>query len=209
MAALLVMQRNQGVANKKDKGAGCMRDINDHQSDADLIAKIAGKDRNAFRCLSDRYTKLLFSAAYRLGVDQGQAEDIVQETMLRVWQKAEQWSPEKGAAVKTWLYRIAYNQAVDAKRKEKYTVAVEEQDLAAPELTDKNIEDVQRKKFVRQAIEGLPERQRRALVLCHYQGLSNAEAAEIMGATVKAVEALLVRARKDLYESLKTKQAIL
>lgn len=186
-----------------------MRDVNDNQSDADLIAKIVMQDSDAFRCLSERYMKMLFSAAYRLGVDRQQAEDIVQDTMLKVWQKADQWKPEKGAAVKTWLYRIAYNQAVDVRRKQKQTVPIDDMNLTAQDKTDENMEDQQRTLFVRKAINDLPERQRTALVLCHYQGLSNGEAADVMGSTVKAIEGLLVRARKTLYEDLKTQKGVL
>ena len=203
------MLLNQDAVNKDIRVAAGMAEATAGDSDEDLIAKIVDRDKDAFRVLSDRYMKLLFSAAYRLGVDQGQAEDIVQETMLRVWQKADSWNPEKGAAVKTWLYRIAYNQAVDAKRKEKNVVDIEEQNLQALDATDEKIESIQRRKIVKSAIDGLPERQRTALVLCHFQGLSNTEAAEVMGGTVKAVEGLLVRARKELYRNLKPQQAVL
>lgn len=186
-----------------------MRDINEHQSDEDLIVKIAAKDRDAFRRLTERYMKMLFSAAYRLGVDREQAEDIVQDTMLKIWEKADQWKPDKGAAVRTWLYRIAYNRAVDVRRKEKNTVDVEDQNLSAPEQTDLAIEDSERVTHVRKAINDLSDRQREALVLCHYQGLSNAEAADVMETSVKGIEGLLVRARKTLYEDLKGYKGVL
>lgn len=198
-----------GAIIKNGQMADHMRDINEHQSDADLITKIAAKDRDAFRRLTERYMKMLFAAAYRLGVDRDQAEDIVQDTMLKIWEKADQWNPDKGAAVKTWMYRIAYNQPVDVRRKEKNTVVIEDQNLSASEQTDYAIEDRERVSHVRQAINDLPDRQREALVLCHYQGLSNAEAAEVMGSTVKGIEGLLVRARKTLHEDLKSYKGVL
>lgn len=178
-------------------------------SDDVLIEQIAQKDHGAFGQLTGRYMKLIYHAAYRLGANREQAEDIAQDALLRVWQKAGLYDPEKGASVRTWIYRITYNLAVDAKRKERQTVDIEEQNLPMDGKTDQPLQDKQRAQLVRRAINALPDRQRVALVLCHYKGLSNAEAADVMGATVKAVEGLLVRARKTLYEELKAQKGVL
>lgn len=161
-----------------------------------LMEQIAQNDHVAFGQLIERYMKLIYHAAYRLGANREQAEDIAQDALLRVWQKAGVYDPEKGASVRTWIYRITYNLAIDTKRKERQTVDIEEQNLPIDDKTDRSIQDKQRAQLVRRAINALPDRQRVALVSCHYKGLSNAEAAHIMGATVKAVEGLLVRARK-------------
>ena len=71
------------------------------------------------------------------------------------------------------------------------------------------LQEKQMAQLVRQAISHLPLRQRAALVLCHYQGLSNAEAASILGTSVKAIEGLLVRARQTLQQKLRKQKGML
>lgn len=177
--------------------------------DDELMRRIVARDQRAFRILTDRYMKMLFSAAYRLGTTKEEAEDIVQEAMVRLWQKAESWNPEKGAAVRTWLYRIAYNLAVDLRRKDKPNVVLDNLPLESEDASDRATSEAETGEIVRAAIEKLPERQKTALVLSHYEELGNAEVAEIMNTTVKGIEGLLVRARKTLREALTKHRAAL
>lgn len=175
------------------------------EDDAALMERIALGDREAFRSIVQRYTGLLFAAARRFqGGGSADAEDITQETLLRVWQKAGTWRPDGGASVRTWIYRIAWNLAADQYRRRvterKHAEAPDEEDRSTPETV---MQDDQRSGVVAKALADLPERQRSALVLCHYQGLSNAEAAAVLGTSVKGVEGLLVRARRTLADELK------
>lgn len=182
----------------------------DDISDEELMAEIAKGDREAFRLLAARYTNLFYAVAFRMFPQRADAEDIVQEALLRVWGKAHLWKPGSGAAVSTWLYRLAYNLCIDFKRKAgPPAVELDEDYKDSANGADKNLQDNQTGKIVAAALQKLPERQRAALVLCHYQGLSNAEAAAVMGTSVKGIEGLLVRARKALHEELKIYKELL
>ena len=104
----------------------------------------------------------------------------------------------------TWLHRITHNLCIDYLRKDKSSISSEYEDehegsdrpADAPEKT-------QQLEALRQALEGLPERQRTAIVLSHYQGFSNKEVALIMDISVDALESILARARRSLKAQLK------
>ncbi len=179
-------------------------------ADEDLMTAIAGGDSESFQVLAKRYMNLLYSVAFRMFPQRVDAEEIVQEALLRIWSKAHLWKAGKGASVSTWIYRLAYNLCIDQKRKTKYqTAPLDENMTDGGEAADEKIKGEQASTIVERAVQNLPERQRAALVLCHYQELSNAEAAEIMGTTVKAVEGLLVRARQTLAQDLKKYKGVL
>ena len=180
------------------------------KSDEDLMLCIASGQHEDFQELARRYTKLLYSVAYRMVSQKADAEDIVQESLLRIWSKAHLWKPNSGAAVSTWIYRIAYNLCIDQKRKQKIKMApLDDNEMDMTQRTDRKLEAKQVGKIVGQAIKALPERQKAALLLCHHQGMSNADAAQIMGTSVKAVEGLLVRARQALRADLTKYEGVL
>lgn len=174
----------------------------DAASDEELITRIAAGDRRAFTDFTQRHGDFLFATAVRMMRETFDAQDVVQDTLLRIWQKAGLWRPDGGASVRTWMYRIAYNACIDALRRRKPQTALPET-LVAAETADAAYRLRERRAIVAEALAQLPERQRAALVLCHYQGLSNAEAAAAMGGSVKAVESLLIRARRQMRALLK------
>jgi RNA polymerase sigma-70 factor (ECF subfamily) len=177
-------------------------------SDDILFTRIAKGDRSAFDEFIRRYGDFLYASAMRLLNNPFDAQDVTQDVMVKIWQKAYLWQAEKGASVKTWVYRMTYNTAIDALRRRKNQVALADT-LEAQDSADQFTIDRQRKDIVNQALNTLPERQKAALIFCHYQGLSHSEAAEVMGTTVKSIESLLIRARKQLKETLKTYQEVL
>jgi len=129
-------------------------------------------------------------------------EDIAQEAFSRVWSHAGRWRPIGGggnAKFTTWLYRIVVNLAIDRKRRPVMS-AIDDVDEPVDEADDafKQIHQHQVSDAVAEAIKRLPERQRIALTLCFFEGMSNTDAAGIMGLSVGAVESLLVRARRTL-----------
>jgi RNA polymerase sigma-70 factor (ECF subfamily) len=175
-----------------------------------LIGDIAAGDRDAFRVLTQRYTRLFYAVAMRAGLDRTEAEDVAQDTLLRVWRSADTWRRDGGASVRTWLYRIAWNICTDRLRQRKSPMVELPDDLAATsDGADKIMHDDQRKKIVGAAVAMLPERQRAALILCHYEGLSHAEAGAVLGASAKAVEGLVGRARQELATRLKKYKGVL
>lgn len=174
-------------------------------SDEDLMVQAAQGNEVAFRELAARHDSYLLRLAHRLVGDRGEAEDIVQEALLRLWTNAPRWKPV--ASVRTWLYRVTVNLANDLhRRRGRRRPDAPLTDAAdAPDPAPDPVETLDRDRTGRQvadAIAALPERQRNALVLTYYEGLSNGETAGILGTSVGSVEALLVRARRTLREAL-------
>src|SRR5262249_27149424 len=141
-------------------------------------------------------------AARTLG-ERAAADDIAQEVFARVWTHARSWRPT-GARLTTWLHRIAYNLCLDtiAKRHEQTSETAVEAVDASPDMVARlAVRDIQI--HVNAALAALPENQRVAITLCHYQGLRNSEAAAILDVSVEALESLLARARRTLRDHLR------
>lgn len=175
----------------------------DGLADEALMARIADGDRTAFAALVTRHLDRAVRTAQRVLGDRGEAEDVAQDAFLRVWQHADRWRPE-GGRFTTWLYRVVVNAAIDRLRRPRNAAL---DDVAEPEDEQPNafrtLHQAEVAKSVRGAVGELPERQRTAIALCHYEGLGNIEAAEVMGITVGALESLLIRAKKHLRDQLK------
>jgi RNA polymerase sigma-70 factor (ECF subfamily) len=176
-------------------------------SDEDLMMRIGAGDRNAFGELVRRHLMRAVMLARRVTGSRSDAEDVAQEAFLRVWTKAPQWSLADGrlknARFTTWLYRVVVNLSIDRRRRPSHAPLEAAGD--PPDAADTPIEAMAKSQLSAQvsaAVAALPERQRAALALCFYEGLSNREAAEILSLTPGAVESLLVRARRALRERL-------
>jgi RNA polymerase sigma-70 factor (ECF subfamily) len=170
--------------------------------DESLVAWSAEGDRSAFGALVGRRGGRAFRIAYRILQSRAAAEDVAQEAMLRVWERADRFDPGR-APFTTWLDRIVVNLAIDSKR------------LPVPEPLDRVLEMpdpgagaeehlVRKERWMLtwKALGELPPRQRAALVLTYQEGLSGAETVQIMGVTPKALERLLARGRALLRKRL-------
>lgn len=164
-------------------------------------------DRRAYQSIVAQHCQAISHYAFRMLGNFGDAEDITQETFLRLWLKADQWQASK-AKLTTWLHRIAHNLCIDFIRKHSRLRSLDEaSDLDTDEqtnwqgseleTTERELQD-ERLKKLNIAISELPETQRSALMLCTYSGFSNQEAADIMTISVKALESALARARRNL-----------
>ena len=164
--------------------------------------RIADGDPAASRALVARKLPRILGLAQRMLGDKTEAEDVAQEAFLRVWRQAPKWRPGQ-ARFDTWLHRVSLNLCYDRLRRRREIPTDDPPDLAddgpAP---DRGLEARDTGRRVGAALARLPDRQREAIVLCHYQELGNIEAAAIMGVTVEALESLLSRGRRSLRAAL-------
>lgn len=170
--------------------------------DAELLQAIAGGDRSAFDRLSRRHLDRAYGVALRMTGSRADAQDVVQDVFLRLWQRPDAWRPGQ-AQFSTWLYRVVVNRCLDLKRRPK---GADLDSVEEPQDPDANAEDslldAERSRALDSAVNQLPERQKAAIVLTYTAGLRNAEAASAMDISVKAFEALLVRAKRELRDFL-------
>jgi len=174
--------------------------IND--PDAELVARAGAGDRAAAQALIARHLPKMMTLARRMLGDGGEAEDAVQDAFMRLWTHAVRWRP--GAAkFETWLYRVTLNQCYDRLRRRTAARLEEAADVADPAADpERELGEADTSDAVGKAVSELPERQRAAILLCHYQGCGNIEAAEILGISVEALESLLSRGRRALRQRL-------
>jgi len=170
--------------------------------DEELLSRVAKGEPVAIQAMVARKLPRILNMAARLLGDPVEAEDVAQEAMLRIWKQAGKWKPGQ-ARFDTWLYRVALNLCYDRLRRRRETPVETVPDMVdegpAP---DRGILAAETGQRVQQVLMRLPQRQREAIVLCHYQELGNIEAAQLMGISVEALESLLSRARRTLRTSL-------
>lgn len=177
-------------------------DADGDPSDEVLLVRYAKGDRHAALALTRRITpRILGYASRMLAGDRAEAEDVAQETMLRLWRMAPDWLPGE-TKVTTWAYRVATNLCIDRQRsrRRKGQVTLDEApDIAdAAPGADARLQDSRRLAALAAALADLPDRQRQAVVLRHIEGLSNPEIAVVMGLGVEAVESLTARGKRAL-----------
>ncbi|MBM3491173.1 MAG: sigma-70 family RNA polymerase sigma factor [Alphaproteobacteria bacterium] len=170
--------------------------------DEALMRRVAEGDRAAFARLMDRHLSRALALAERVAGNRGDAEELVQEAMLRVWTEATRFRPELGS-FRAWFNRILVNLCLDRRRRPTGLSLEAAGDPAdpAPDALAQTLE-ARANAALRAAVAELPERQRVALALCYWEGQSNQQAAEALATSVSAVETLLVRARRLLKAKL-------
>ena len=176
--------------------------LGDADPDEALLARVAQGDPAAVRAIVGRKLPRLMSLAQRMLGDAAEAEDVAQEAFLRIWKQAPRWRPGQ-AKFDTWLHRVTLNLCYDRLRRRREVVTDEppEQVDTGP-APDRGLEARDVGLRVSKALGALPDRQREAIVLCHYQELGNIEAAAVMGVSVEALESLLGRGRRALRAAL-------
>lgn len=167
-------------------------------SDDVLMSRIAAGDRGAAQALMSRNLPRILGLARRMLNDAVEAEDVSQETFIRVWKAAPRWQSGQ-AQVSTWMCRIAINLCYDRlrRRREVPTDAPPERADTAPDQEAAMVQDETGGRIFA-ALARLPDRQRQAVELVHFQEMSNIDAAETMAISVEAVESLLARGRRKL-----------
>ncbi len=174
------------------------------KDDHELLTLIQAGSQDAFAVLVQRHTERFYRLAYRYVHNRETAEDIVQDAFLKLWEAPGRWQPERNSKFTTWFYRIVVNLCLDWQKKQRPLTLKEELPLADERETPETaIIRTQEQHVLEQAIAALPERQRMALNLCFEEGLSNQEAAEVIGVRLKALQSLIMRAKATLKERMK------
>lgn len=181
-----------------------MDDGSSEPDDRSLLRGIQEGGHESFALLVRRHAKRFYGVAYRIVQHRDDAEDLVQAAFLKLWERPDLWDPRKHTKFTTWFYTVVTNMCLDhAKRKKPLSLPDEIEFVdGRPDQEDVLHHKEQRDRLDR-AIRVLPERQQLALNLCFYEGLSNREAADIMGVNLKALQSLIMRAKTTLKERLK------
>jgi len=178
------------------------------ESDHGLMQRIATGNRSAFTEFARRHMPAMLGFARRY-VNTSEAEDITQEALTRIWLKASQWQ-ERGVSPRSWLMRIVYNLCMDALRRHKRQPV--ESEMVEDELPcssggpEQHYEQTVQQQQLARAMQELPERQRSAILLTTYHGMSQRETAAILEVSVEALESLLSRGRRYLKQHISRQQ---
>lgn len=190
--------------SREEFASGAVRQLD--QDDL-LLERVARSDEQAFRALVERHIDKAYGLALRILRNASDAEDVVQDALLKVWTHRGNWQPGK-ARFSTWLYRVVTNRCLDICRKPRtqdIDDAPEPMDEALDALSAIHTGEVNL--LLERAMGRLPNQQRIALILSYNDDLSNPEVAEIMQTTVMAVESLLKRGRQQLRTILMAAEA--
>jgi len=173
----------------------------DAATDAILMRRIGAGDRPALAEMVHRHEHRVRGMAYRFVGSGPDADDIAQETFIRLWQAAPRYEPS--ATFTTWMYRIVVNLCLDRKRRvARAPQRLEDEHDVPQDSSAAPIEQAETVEAVRRAIDALPERQRTVLLLHRYESLSYREIAQVTQWSESAVESLLVRAYQGLRQRL-------
>jgi RNA polymerase sigma-70 factor, ECF subfamily len=191
------------LAHKSGSGPVPRSEPDENGEETELLARVAAGESEAFRGLVDRHLPTVLAIARRMLRDDAEAEDVAQETMLRLWRNAA--GLELGPhGVRPWLRRVASNLCIDRVRARRNTTVVEEvPEESTPPGQVRHLAERELGARVDAALQALPERQRLAITLFHYEGMSQIEVGEVLGISDEAVASLLARARRTLKVALR------
>ena len=166
--------------------------------DEELVRRVGRGDPAAIQALVARKLPRMLALAQRMLGDPVEAEDVAQEAITRAWRQAPRWIPGQ-ARFDTWLHRVGLNLCYDRlrRRREIPSDLLPDRPDEGP-APDRGLIAADVGVAVNAALARLPDRQREAIVLCHYQELTNIEAAALMQVSIEALESLLSRGRRAL-----------
>jgi RNA polymerase sigma-70 factor (ECF subfamily) len=176
------------------------------EGDAELVRRLQKRDPQALGELYDRYGRVAYTLILRIVRDAATAEDLVQETFLRIWNRVQGFDGDRGA-LGGWLLAVARNRAIDYLRSAggRLRNAVELDENAHPSLfldLDKKILNADNARRLRQALEKLNPNQRNVIELAYFEGLSQSEMAERIGQPLGTVKTWVRTALKLLREEM-------
>jgi RNA polymerase sigma-70 factor (ECF subfamily) len=210
------VDRNVLMASVASRPAGSLHPvIAGDYTDAEVMLRVKAGDQSAFDFLVQKYRRPLVSFMYRMARNMAAAEDLAQEVFLRVYRSRQTY--EASAKFTTWLYRIATNLAVNhardtRKERPEVTVSLDEpdeetgttMDVADGTITaEESLVRRERMLAIRNKVEGLPERQRLAVIMHKYQQMDYKQISDVLKLSESATKSLLFRAYETLREQLK------
>jgi RNA polymerase sigma-70 factor (ECF subfamily) len=177
------------------------------QHDEDLARRLQRRDPEAMADLYDRYGRLAYSVIFAIVRDTGVAEDLVQETFLRVWNRVHAFEAGRGA-LGPWLLTIARNRAIDYLRsvsarmdRNAFELDLREHPSLFVDM-EREVLNTDHAQVIRKALAKLSASQRKVIELAYYEGLSQTEMAERMGEPLGTVKTWVRAALKQLREEL-------
>ena len=177
------------------------------QNETELVRRLQKREPQAMGELYDRFGKLAYSVIIAIVRDSALAEDLVQETFLRVWNRIHAFEPDKGA-LGPWLLAIARNRAIDHTRsagakmdRNAFELDVREHPSLFVDM-ERSVVNTDHARLIRQALGKLNENQRKVIELAYYEGLSQSEMADKMGQPLGTVKTWVRTALKLLREEL-------
>jgi RNA polymerase sigma-70 factor (ECF subfamily) len=185
--------------------------MNEQWSDSDLLAALRRREERAFVVLFESYSDPVFRLAAGLLGDEAEAEGVVQETFLRLFERLEQF--EGRSSLSTWLYRVAYNKSIDLLRRRRVTISLDDtpddEEMVAPTILadwragpEILLSEAEMTAALEQAIAALPEKYRAIFLLREVEGMTTEETAVITNLSISTVKVRLHRARLFLRERL-------
>ncbi len=176
--------------------------------DHTLIKELKEGNAKVFEAFVLQYQGLVYNTCYSFLNHREDAEDVAQDVFIYAIKSVNSFRGE--AALSTWLYKLSMNKSLDyirAKNRQKRGSGLlrymDSEEMSRLNVSDTNqpqteLEDEEKRQILHAAIERLPERQKKAIILSRFEGLSQDQVAEVMGTSVSSVESLLVRGKKKL-----------
>jgi RNA polymerase sigma-70 factor, ECF subfamily len=176
--------------------------------DINLTDRLKNRDEKAFRELVEEYGQLVFRTCMGILHDREDADDVAQEVFIEVFRSVDKFRSD--ARISTWLYRIALNKSLnylrDNRRHKGSLLSRDASAVASAAVTGGNplevLQDKEKMKILEQALDALPEKQKKAFVLSKYEDLSYKQISEVMKLSVSSVESLIFRAKQNLQKNL-------
>jgi RNA polymerase sigma-70 factor (ECF subfamily) len=177
------------------------------EGDRELVERLKRRETQAMAEVYDRFGRLVYSVIFAVVRDSGIAEDLLQETFLRIWNRVHAFDAEKGN-LGPWLLAVARNRAIDhirsaGARAAKNSFELEEREHPSLYIdSEREILNLDQAKVVQAALKKLNENQRRVIELAYYEGLSQTEMAEKLGQPLGTIKTWVRSALKNLREDL-------
>jgi RNA polymerase sigma-70 factor (ECF subfamily) len=180
------------------------------EEDVELLAGIARRDSDALLRLYRKYNRRVFSLVYRILDDSAAAEEVLQDTFYRLWDRSQLYQPEKGQLI-SWLFTVARNLALDHKRKESRradsSVFLSGEESAEMDLDSlpamASLEDPDLGRTISKAMEQLPAEQKKAIELAYFEGLTHQELSDKLGQSLGTVKTRIRLGLSKLREAMR------